>query len=194
MSDSIARVVERIRAGAYTRIELLQMRVNAENMLRGGNSAAAEIIGCINKTALPPLQAEYVFMGFCPGADISRRQDQIWIEQGICRFDWPESKVQYRRFRDIMPGDTLILKKREKFGETMKLFAHGTVLSIGEDDGRESRLLRMDWQTPIEPIVVPLMGCNGTVDVRRLSQVEQAMPQEFWAWLGHRGEGLNPSI
>jgi hypothetical protein len=41
----------------------------------------------------------------------------------------------------------------------------------------------MNWSTQDQIIEVPLMGCNSTVDVRTIEQVEAEMPVDFFSWL-----------
>ena len=76
----------------------------------------------------------------------------------------------------------MILKKREQFGRTMKLYGHGRVRSVAYDED-EHKYLLMDWSDQNEVIEVPLMGCNSTVDIRTIEAVEDAMPEEFHTWL-----------
>ena len=76
----------------------------------------------------------------------------------------------------------MILKKREKFGKTMKLYGHGRVRCVAYDKD-ERKYLLMNWSDQNEEIEVPLMGCNSTVDIRTIEAVEEEMPEEFHAWL-----------
>jgi len=177
-------VINRIRAGGYSRSELLRLRDNAEREARRGNPTAPLIVEAINTTAVPELQREYVFMGFCPGADFENRQDELWIKEGICKFDFIESESQMKRFSKIMSGDTMILKKRHKFGKTMHLYGHGKVKELKNRKVDGLRYLLVDWSNQKEILEVPLMGCNSTVDVRTLDVVDQKMHVDFWRWLG----------
>lgn len=177
--DAIARV----RNGEQTRSGLMKIKTNAEVFLSRGVADAQYLIDEINQTPLAPLQKEYVFMGFCPDADFRNRQDEKWMAEGFCKFDFLESEHQYRRFCDIHVGDVMILKKREKFGETMRLFGHGIVKRVVQSKATEKQYLRVDWFKPETEIEVPLMGCNSTVDIRSIDVVEKSMPPEFWDWL-----------
>ncbi|MCL6272334.1 hypothetical protein M3P05_20670 [Sansalvadorimonas sp. 2012CJ34-2] len=103
-------------------------------------------------------------------------------KNNICRFDYLESKHQVERFNSICKGDRVILKKREQFGKTMKLYGHGRVTSIAYDNDN-IRYLNMDWSDQDEIIEVPLMGCNSTVDTKSIEQVEDEMPEQFYNWL-----------
>ena len=86
-----------------------------------------EILRLIETISVPPLQQQYVFMGYCPGALLENRQDDIWIADGFCEFNWVTNEKQLSDFYDIMVGDTIILKKRETFGKTMKISGHGKI-------------------------------------------------------------------
>ena len=105
------------------------------------------------------------------------------MAEGFCKFDFLESEHQYRRFCDIHVGDVMILKKREKFGETMRLFGHGTVKRVIQAKASGKQYLRLDWFKPESELEVPLMGCNSTVDVRSIEVVEKSMHPEFWEWM-----------
>ena len=179
----VIQAIERVRTGQHSRAELVQMKKNAESYLDGGNADAQFLIDEVNGTPVAPLSKEYVFMGFCPGADFDNRQDETWMEEGFCKFDFLESEHQYRRFCDIHVGDVIILKKREKFGETMKLFGHGTVKRVIQAKANGKQYVRVDWVKPEIELEVPLMGCNSTVDVRSIEVVEGSMPAEFWDWM-----------
>jgi hypothetical protein len=178
------QIINKIKAGGFTRTEMLTLRNNAEIKAKNGNLEAQEIVETINSTAVPELQAEYVFMGFCPGADFENRLDLDWIERGLCTFDFIESEHQLKRFADIMVGDTMILKKRQEFGKTMLLFGHGKVKELRNRKSDGLRYLMMDWSKQNEILEVPLMGCNSTVDVRSLAVVEKELHEDFWKWLG----------
>ena len=121
-------------------------------------------------------------MGFCPDADFDERLDTHWEAEGICRFDYLESAAQLERFASICVGDLVVLKKREQFGKTMKLFGHGRVTGIDHDDDGV-RFLKVHWSGQDQVIEVPLLGCNSTVDIRGIEAVEAEMPDEFYQWL-----------
>ena len=163
-----------------SRAELLKLRRNAEAKVVAGDEEAVAVVQAIDQAT--PTDSYILFMGFCPGADFSRRLDTAWKKQGICRFDYVESEQQLERFNTICPGDLVVLKKREKFGKTMKLYGHGRVAAVEYDD-RNGRYLRMDWSSQEEVIEVPLLGCNSTVDIRSIESVEAEMPDEFYVWL-----------
>lgn len=179
----VIAAIARVRSGEHSRADLVQLKANAEAYLARGNSDAQFLIDEVNATPVSPLHKEYVFMGFCPDADFRNRQDEKWMAEGFCKFDFLESEHQYRRFCDIRAGDVMILKKREKFGETMKLFGHGVVKRVVDSKASEKQYLRVDWFKPETEIEVPLMGCNSTVDVRSIDVVEGSMPAEFWDWM-----------
>lgn len=175
------QVLERVQSGQMSRSDLVSLRDNALRKLEQGDQDAHHVLDAINLAK--PSDSYALFMGFSPGADFSNRLDIEWKAKGVCRFDYLESAQQLERFNTICVGDLVILKKREKFGETMKLFGHGRVKSIAYDE-KNIRYLVMDWSDQSEVIEVPLMGCNSTVDVRSIEAVEGDMPQEFWDWLG----------
>lgn len=176
-----AQVLERIQSGQMSRGDLVSLRDNALRKFEQGDHDARQVLDAINLAK--PADSYVLFMGFSPDADFNNRLDIEWKAKGICRFDYLESTHQLERFNSICVGDLVILKKREKFGETMKLFGYGRVKSIAYDESNV-RYLIMDWSDQSEVIEVPLMGCNSTVDVRSIQAVENEMPQEFWDWLG----------
>lgn len=163
-----------------SRVELGDLRNNADAKLAAGDGDAQAVIDAIDLAA--PKDKFILFMGFCPGADFADRLDIEWKAKGICRFDYLESEQQLERFKTICPGDLVILKKREQFGRTMKLYGHGRVTSIAFDE-EKTRYLNVNWSNQGSIIEVPLMGCNSTVDLRSIDVVENEMPSEFWGWL-----------
>lgn len=175
------KVIDQIVNGGMSRIDLLKLQQNAEKKLKQGDADAKYVIDAISISK--PVDDYVLFMGFCPGADISRRLDTQWKEEGICRFDFIESTKQLEQFKTICKGDLVILKKREQFGKTMKLFGHGRVKSIAYDQ-KGLRYLVVDWSKQNLVIEVPLMGCNSTVDIRPIGTVQQEMPNEFYTWIG----------
>lgn len=176
-----AKVLENISSGKMSRSELQDLRVNALRKFRTGDDDAMAVLSAIDVAR--PSDTYILFMGFCPDADVNNRLDIEWKATGVCRFDYHESKVQVERFNRICTGDLVVLKKREKFGETMKLYGHGRVRGI-DYDHENVRFLNMNWSNQSDVIEVPLMGCNYTVDIKSMETVEQEMPNEFFAWLG----------
>ncbi len=65
----------------------------------------------------------------------------------------------------------------------MKLYGYGRVKTVAYDDNN-MRYLVMKWEEQQEVIEVPLMACNSTVDIKSIKQVEEAMTDSFWQWLG----------
>lgn len=173
------KVLSRIRSGEMSRADLTGLRDNAIQKLAAGDADAQAIISEIN--IAKPKDQYILFMGFCPGADFNERLDTEWKAKGICRFDYLESTHQLERFSSICVGDLVILKKREQFGKTMKLYGHGRVTGVGYDDD-SIRFLKVDWSSQDEVIEVPLMGCNSTVDIKNIEVVESEMPEEFYRW------------
>ena len=176
-----AKILEHISSGNMNRAELQELRKNALKKYQNGDADAMKVITALDITK--PIDSYILFMGFCPGADFNERLDNEWKEKRICRFDYPESEVQVERFNRICIGDLVILKKREQFGKTMKLYGHGRVKGI-DHDKENIRFLVMNWSDQSDIIEVPLMGCNSTVDVKSMESVEGEMPDEFFAWLG----------
>jgi hypothetical protein len=174
------KIIERIKIGHMTRVELADLRANAEGKRSSEDVDAQTVIDAID-TSMP--KDKYIlFMGFCPGADFTERLDIEWKVGGICRFDYLESEQQLQRFKTICRGDLVVLKKREQFGKTMKLYGHGRVTSIANDENN-IRYLNVNWENQNLVIEVPLMACNSTVDLRSIDTVEREMPTEFWHWL-----------
>jgi hypothetical protein len=158
----------------------MNLKRNAEEKLEQGDVDAEAVLSAIRLAK--PADSYVLFMGFCPDADFSNRLDIEWKEKGICRFDYLESELQAERFNTICAGDLVILKKREIFGKTMKLYGHGRVKSVAYDENN-IRYLVMDWSDQEMIIEVPLMACNYTVDVKSIEAVEDEMPDEFYQWL-----------
>lgn len=175
------RQIDRIRAKGYTRGELNELRKKAQPLAAKGDEDALVLLHEIDRAG--PSDTYVVFMGFCPGADLNNRLDTEWREKNICTFVFHESEQQSQRFGDIRLGDLVILKKRHQFGKTMQLFGHGRVNGV-EFDSEGHRVLKMNWSPQERIIEVPLMGCNSTVDVRTIQQVEGEMPEFFFTWLG----------
>lgn len=174
------KIIDSIGSGTKSREDLLRFKKNAEDRLAEGDSGAVEVLDAINNAM--PKDAYVLFMGFCPNADFSNRLDVEWKDKGICRFDYLESQHQVERFNTLYKGDLVVLKKREKFGETMKLYGHGCVKSVAYDDGL-TRYLVMDWSSQDQVIEVPLMGCNSTVDIKSIDAVKGEMPDTYYKWL-----------
>jgi hypothetical protein len=181
------KILQKIMSGQCSRSDFLVIRNNALRLMKVAQdperqSQAEKILAACDAFAPAPLSRYYNFMGFCPGADFSRREDERWKAEGVCDFLFYESQRQMEAFGEMLPGDWIILKKREKFGETMKLFGFGKIkVRIPSQDGIIS--YKVIWNTQKEIIEVPLMGCNATVNIRSLEAVERDMPLEFWDWL-----------
>lgn len=172
-------VIEKIKSGHMSRADLVKLKVNADEKYSNGDSEAKYVLDAINNAA--PTDSFILFMGFCPDGNFSNRLDIEWKEQGICRFDFPESKPQLDRFNTICKGDLIVLKKRKIIGKTMKLYGHGRVSGIAYDEN-QIRYLEMNWSSQADEIEVPLLGCNSTVDIRSIEVVEDKMPKEFFDW------------
>lgn len=173
-------VIAKIKNGRMSRADLVKLKINAENKLAQGDLEAKDVLLAINNGK--PSDSYIVFMGFCPNADFDNRLDTEWKEKGICRFDYLESKSQLEDFCTILTGDLVVLKKRQVFGKTMRVYGHGRVKSVAYDENN-IRYLVMSWSVQDEIIEVPLMGCNSTVDIKTIEKVEDEMPEEFYQWL-----------
>jgi hypothetical protein len=176
--------LDRINSGKLSKPELRQLRENAAVRLNQGDVEAKIVIDAIDLAS--PSDKSMVFMGFCPDADFGNRLDTEWKANGICTFQYLESEHQLARFNDIWPGDLILLKKRHEFGRSMRLYGHGRVRGV-KYTAEGVRYLEMAWSEQEEVIEVPLMGCNSTVDVKSIEQVEAEMPAEFYAWLNDKG-------
>ena len=130
-------------------------------------------------------------MGFCPAGDIKNRLDVKWRSEGICEFfhwDSPDSKTQGEAFRKMLSGDRLILKKTHEFGKTMMLYGFGEVIKrIQTTDDPDDIIYQMRWNPQKQELIVPLMACTRTVNIKRIETVEAAMGKDhaFWDWLEH---------
>jgi hypothetical protein len=174
------KVIDRVNSGTMTRSDLVKLKTNAETKDLSGDPDAKLVLTAIKNAT--PADSYILFMGFCPDADFRGRLDTKWKKEGICRFDYHESEHQVERFNTICKGDLVVLKKREIFGKTMKLYGHGRVESVAYDENN-IRFLKMNWSKQEEIIEVPLMACNSTVDIKPIAKVEKEMPEEFFKWL-----------
>lgn len=182
--ERFRNAAENVRNKKCTRTFMLKLETVALQWILKGSEAAQDLLDAIYTTTVPKLEEEYVFMGFCPGADFNNRQDEYWTQEGICRFDFLKSKRQRERFRRISVGDTIILKKRHHMGETMELFNYGEVLEKKNSGITGERYLLVDWHETDHYLIVPALGSNSTVDARKLPMVEKAMKgHAFWEWL-----------
>jgi len=183
-----ATIIQRLKERRFNRVDFLSIRNNALRQLETPTSenariTAEKVLSACDAYAPEPLAPHYNFMGFCPGADIKRRLDGIWKEKKICEFHFSESEAQFITFTTQIQGDWIILKKRRSLKEqTMELFGFGQITNR-RVDAEGYTYFEMDWKDQSEVLLVPLMGCNSTVNLRSLQEVEKNMPQEFWAWL-----------
>ncbi|MEQ1535641.1 MAG: hypothetical protein ABL923_07155 [Burkholderiaceae bacterium] len=182
------KLIHKISAGELSRADLHNLRLNAFNKLTNGDDDAKAVLSAIGVAT--PRDTYILFMGFCPDADINNRQDTEWKKDGVCRFDYLESEIQVERFNRICIGDLVILKKREQFGKTMKLYGHGRVIGIGHESD-EIQFLKMNWSSQSLIIEVPLMGCNSTVDIKEMETIKAEMSDEFYSWLSDEKENDN---
>jgi hypothetical protein len=173
-------VIDRISSGEFTRAELRGLRDNAAAKLKAGDGDAQAVLLALDSAVAKDVYI--IFMGFCPNAELVNRLDTKWREQGLCTFDFDDSDGQMQQFAQICPGDLIVLKKRQVFGKTMRLYGHGRVKSTRTGgDGR--RQLVMEWASQMDVIEVPLMAANSTVNLRSMEEVERQMPELFFEWL-----------
>ncbi|OFC71992.1 hypothetical protein [Alteromonas confluentis] len=171
--------LDKLKSGNMSRSDIARLKTNAEALVAKGDEDARVVLEAINGST--PSDGYILFMGFCPNADFNQREDIEWKREGTCRLDYPTNKSQIGRWTTICPGDLIVLKKRETFGKTMKLYGHGRVKKIAYDD--DIRYFEMDWSAQEQVIEVPLMACNATVDIKSMETVEAEMPEAFWNWL-----------
>jgi len=184
-----AKQIDDIRGGKFTRAKLAIMETNAKRTFTKGDPEAGLVLEAIRQAK--PRDLYYVFMGFCPNADLSNRVDGKWREQGICSINLWESAGSERQAADFMSikkGDLIILKKNQKIGETMRLSGFGRVTGIrsSTDPTAVGNVLVMDWSPQTAEIDVPFMGCTATVNLRDVDKVDKVMPHEFRDWLGEQ--------
>lgn len=181
-TSTIEQAMKNVSDGKYNRAELLNLKMNAETYL-SEKPEIFDLLELISNTAVPELELEYVFLGFCPGADLKRRRDTEWIKRGFIDFHFIESKSQMAKFEAIHPPDKIILKKRQKIGKTMIIHAFGEVTHSNLDKTSGLTNHSVNWKITDDPLEVPLLGCNSTVNIRSIEQVDENMPEEFWQWL-----------
>lgn len=176
-----ATAIARISSGKLSRNELQQLSRNAKSKLAAGDENAESVLAAISQASC--IDTEYIFFGFCPDANIDQRQDLVWRAAKHCTFDFFESQTQTDRFQRICRDDLIILKKRQDFGVTMRLYGHGRALSSARLENGLA-VIDVDWSPQNNVIEVPLMGCNSTIDVRSLNTLQDKdMPDEFFDWL-----------
>jgi hypothetical protein len=187
MTNKYHKTIGSIKASKFSRAELARIRTKVIAGVERGDRDSQDLLDALD-SASPP-DEQYVFMGFCPGASFDNRLDIEWKAKGICTFILWESEQQSDRFQAISPGDLIILKKRQKSGESMQLFGFGRVKRLRTDEVGH-RHLEMDWSTQDRIIEVPLMACNSTIDVRTTEKVLAALPQEFFEWMAEPGDAV----
>ena len=185
MKPQLEKLIQRIRSGTIGRAELSILEDNARHQLKG-NSEAQFVLEAIEQAR--PKDLYYVFMGFCPNADMSNRRDVEWREQGRCTMErWDGwSATQLADYESIKVGDLIILKKRQEIGVSMRLYGYGRVNGIKHEPGGPflDRYLEVAWSEQTTLIDVPLLGCNATINLRDVDDVNKKMPAEFFEWLG----------
>ena len=176
------KTIEQIKSGTLTRDALRTIRERATGALANGDEDARSVLQALDHAVARDWRI--VFMGFCPNGELANRVDGRWRAEGTCTFDYDESEAQMNQFRSIIAGDLVVLKKSEVHGKPMSLHGHGRVTGTrtGADGRRE---LLVDWSQAVPfPEHVPMMGCQGTVNLREMGTVEGAMPMAFFDWAG----------
>lgn len=184
MSPKYSKLIDRIRAGEFSRGQLDIYATNARVEVAKGNQEANLVLKAIEQAK--PKDLYIVFMGFCPDASIENRLDFEWRRDGICyMLHWAGNEAQVDDFNGIKVGDLVVLKKNQILGKTMKLYGHGRVTGIEyqQHAERENRYLTMQWATQTRELEVDAMGCTATVNLRNAERVRQEMPEEFQEWL-----------
>src|SRR5258707_15868065 len=78
------RIIDNIRAGKHSRAGLNNMETNARRALKKGDQEAQLVLDAILQAK--PRDQYYLFMGFCPNAELANRLDIEWKAQGICTY------------------------------------------------------------------------------------------------------------
>lgn len=172
-----------VRAGKFSRKQMRSIREKAEKLVENGDLRAQLVIDAVNQTAVPKLERQYAFLGFCTDGTLNSRLDGFWMQAGICKFDNIKSSIQTKRFMRIETGDTIILKKVLDWGVSIELVAYGEVLSRVSSGKTGLPYFHVDWHEHDEYLIVPAMGSRSTVDIRSPEMVEGTMEQDFWHWL-----------
>lgn len=171
-----------IKSGKYSRAELQQIHDNAKKRIDAGDIEAAVVMtACM---AAAPSDRHFIFMGFCPDGDAENSQYEEWMQKGICTYDWFEDENQTGAFENIRVNDLIILKKQNINAQKMSLHGWGRVKAYHHDK-KTCHKLEMEWSPQTEVIEIPLMGVTRTVNPKALKDIEERLPEEFFAWLGN---------
>ena len=175
------RKIDEINSGKYSRVELQQIRDNAHRRLLAGDSDAKLVVKAVEEAV--PSDRFFIFMGFCPDANVENSQYEEWLSKGICTYHWFKDKVQTEAFENIRVNDLIILKKQNIRRQKMFLHGWGRVKSYRHD--KSSRhTLEMEWSQQNQIIEIPLMGATKTVNPKALKGIEEKLPEAFFKWLG----------
>jgi len=183
------KLIDKFRSGTVSRASLIGYETNAKIAAAQGRQWPQDVLDALRQAM--PRDLYYVFMGFCPNADINERLDTAWREQSICTmnlWDGPSGERQAADFMNIKVGDLIILKKNQELGVTMRLYGFGRVTGIRQsiDPALADHVLIMDWSPQAELIDVPAMACTATVNLRDVDLVNRVVPPEFHHWLGNQ--------
>lgn len=130
------------------------------------------------------------FLSFCPSAEFSpeNRLDEDWFAQGIAEvWNWAgEKQDQCKKFKELAPGDLIILKKQQRLYVTVRIFGFGIVSGIKGDglteEGFNKRSLYVEWEkNQRQPLDVDI-HCSQTVDMKTPQELLEKMPDDFFIW------------
>jgi hypothetical protein len=180
-TEQVDRMHIQLKKAQYNADQLETLRQNVIAKRFPDDPRLKELLDAIDKA--PVRDSRIIFMGFCPGADVSRRLDGRWRQLGICEFEFDESEPQVKRFNTIRTRDLIVLKKNQILGKSVRLYGHGRVTDVFySDEGR--RCLRVSWSPDVTEIEIPLTGCTSTVNFVTVQKVREQGSSAFFSWLG----------
>lgn len=180
LTDRLARIKER-----PTRPSLIWNERTEREASEGSVVSLASVkdkLARAARAAAAPNVSRIVFVDFCPGGVVVNRLDIPWLQQGICTFDYFSSEEQWETFQSIVVGDLIVMKRDVSFTRTTRLYAHSRVVAWDLNENRD-RVLLVNWSHEQGQIEVPLISCNNMVKIQGVSEVQSAMPMQFWEWL-----------
>jgi hypothetical protein len=171
--------LDAIKSGEKDRAWLASIKEKAEGLVAKGDAEAKLILDAIDDAQ--PSDRFYVFMGFCPDANLDNRLDREWKEEGICYYEDTSQEGQMDTFCSLHIGDKIILKKQNINKQIMTLHGHGRI--VGIDRSNELPVMKMNWSDQEEIIEIPLMGMTRTVGKKTLEEIQGVVPEYFFQWL-----------
>jgi hypothetical protein len=184
------KIIENIKAGKKTRLDILTLHRNALDKLKQepNNSQAKEIVEYIENNFVSEIMRRYTFVAFKPFGRLEDAQDKQWYKGGFYDLQYYEDKIQMGYYYELLPGDIIITKtnstntKDSEIGH-MRIFAHGVITKIIDSSKNNHRWYKVNWTVPDLFLEVPHMGCTKAIAHRDLEVVEDKMPEDFWKWL-----------